>query len=86
MSKNSLSCIPYMTAAVLLIGFPALRWDMGIASRYSFVVVASTVATIMTCEVFIQGWSVARFLFRMKPGRGLAKREQMTIGAIYFNY
>lgn len=49
MSKNSLFYILHMPVTVL-IGFSVMKWKMGIASRYSFVVVASTLATIVTCE------------------------------------
>ena len=65
--------ILHMTV-IVLIGFPVMKWRAGIASRYSFVVLASTLVTIVSYEVFVRRWNVARFLFGMKPGKGAAIR------------
>ena len=62
--------ILHMTV-VVLIGFPVMNWKMGIAIRYSFIVIASTLATIMIYELFVRRWRVARVLFGMKPERVL---------------
>lgn len=66
--------ILHMTV-IVLIGFPAMKWRMGIASRYSIIVLASTLVTMVSYEVFVRRWSVSRFLFGMKPERGSVTRE-----------
>ena len=76
MSKNTLVYILQMTV-VVLIGFPVKNWRMGIASRYSFIVIASTLATIITYELFVRRWRVARVLFGMKPRMGVV-RDSMS--------
>jgi hypothetical protein len=58
--------ILHMTV-VVLIGFPIMKWNTGIAWRYSAIVVASVLVTILTYELFIRRWRTARFLFGMKP-------------------
>ncbi len=65
--------ILHMTV-IVLIGFPVMKWRMGLASRYIFVVLASIVVTILTYEFFIRRWSLARFLFGMKPERDVVNR------------
>jgi hypothetical protein len=58
--------ILHMTV-VVLIGFPVMKWNLGIGGRYLFVVIASILTTIATYEVLIRRWKVARFLFGMRP-------------------
>lgn len=56
---------------VVLIGFPVMRWEGSIGSRYLFVVCTSILATIATYEIFVPRWDAVRFLFGMKPRGGV---------------
>ena len=76
MSKNTLAYILHMTV-VVLIGFPVMNWKMGIAFRYSFIVIGLILATIITYDLFVRRWRVARVLFGMKPRRGIVRRRML---------
>jgi len=57
--------ILHMTV-IVLIGFPVMKWKMGIGPRYLFVVVLSTLVTIFAYDLFVRRWRVGRLLFGMK--------------------
>jgi peptidoglycan/LPS O-acetylase OafA/YrhL len=58
--------ILHMTV-IVLIGFPVMNWEAGMAWRYLFVVIASILGTILIYELFVRRWGIARFLFGLKP-------------------
>jgi hypothetical protein len=57
--------ILHMTV-IVLVGFPVMKWKMGIGPRYVLVVVGSTLVTIFIYELFVRRWRIVRFLFGMK--------------------
>jgi peptidoglycan/LPS O-acetylase OafA/YrhL len=55
---------------IVLIGFPVMKWEAGVSLRYAFVVIVSTLATLLTYDLLVRRWGVSRFLFGLKPRPG----------------
>ncbi|MFC2008292.1 acyltransferase family protein [Chloroflexota bacterium] len=51
---------------ILIIGFFVVQWSMGIAPKYSIIVVTSFVAIIAIYELLVRRFNVLRFLFGMR--------------------
>ena len=51
---------------IVLIGFPVMQWNTAIAARYLFVVLTSTVVTIITYDRLVRRWGATRLFFGMK--------------------
>jgi surface polysaccharide O-acyltransferase-like enzyme len=73
--------ILHMTV-VVLVGFPVMKWNLGIGGRYLFVVIASILATIGTYEVLVRRWKVARFLFGMRPRKDRYPEKRSAFDSI----
>jgi uncharacterized protein (DUF2147 family)/surface polysaccharide O-acyltransferase-like enzyme len=68
-------------SAIVLIGYPLLRLDLGIAPKFAFLLLASTAATLAVYHFAVRPFSLPRFLCGMKArGRPLAVRLARSVG------
>jgi glucan biosynthesis protein C len=70
--------LPYLTesafpvywlhqSAIVLIGYPIIRLELGVASKYAILLVASVCATLAAYHFVVRRFDVTRFLVGMKP-------------------
>lgn len=64
---------------IVAIGFYVLRWDMGIAAKFSLICLASFIGTLAGYEA-IKRFNPARWLFGMKPRPASAAVAPVTTG------
>jgi glucan biosynthesis protein C len=54
-------------SAIVLIGFPILQLELGIAAKYALLLVASVSTTMVVYHLVIRRFSITRFFTGMKP-------------------
>ena len=59
---------------IVLVAYPVVGWDLGIAPKYVAILVASTALTFGSYELLVRRWNPVRFLFGLKP-RSTGARE-----------
>jgi uncharacterized protein (DUF2147 family)/fucose 4-O-acetylase-like acetyltransferase len=80
-------------SAIVLIGYPLIQLDLGIATKFGLLVLASLSATLAVYELIVRRVPLARFLFGMKTsaaspralrGAALARAGLVLIALAFF--
>lgn len=59
---------------IVLVAYPVVGWDLGIAPKYVAILVAATALTFGSYELLVRRWNPVRFLFGLRP-RSTRARE-----------
>ena len=62
---------------IVIIGFYIVQWQLGVAVKYLFILMAATAVTVLLYELLIKRFNLLRFLFGMK----LLKKENPPVPA-----
>jgi hypothetical protein len=55
---------------ILVVGYPVIRWSMGILPKFLIVTVLSFAAIMALYELCVRRFNIMRFLFGMRPRKG----------------